>query len=215
MCFVHLADVHSRVAADWLGGCESVWPNDGCYHSFVINLTDRWSVNKINEPVLVHCDTCRTTGYTHSHFSPSLSVLMRFIGITNNVTFALPMQSQLNSRWWGTVQWRKTSFSISGNIFLCVRSFCSDHLKYMQITLYMQIYAKWHQICTRIRYFFLLFIQFLSFICLVLFECLQITLSCARQLGFTFKSSGAQTNIHCYSILQLKLIFSTNTSLGH
>ncbi len=96
MCFDHLADVHSRVAADWLRGCESVWPDDGCYHSFVINLTNRWSINKVNEPVLVHCDTCRATRHTHSHFSPSISVLMCFIGATNNVTFALVMQSQLN-----------------------------------------------------------------------------------------------------------------------
>ncbi len=187
MCFDHLADVHSRVAADWLRGCESVWPDDGCYHSFVINLTDRWSVNKVNEPVLVHGDTCRATGHTHSHFSPSISVLMCFIGATNNVTFALVMQSQLN------VQWRKTSFTVSASIFLCVQSFCSHQPKYMQIILYMQIYAKWHQICKIILYFFSLFIQFLSFICLVLFECLQITLSCARQLSFTFKSSDAQT----------------------
>lgn len=149
MCFVHLADVHSRVAADWLGGGESVWPNDGCYHSIVINLTDRWSVNKVNEPVFVHCNTCRTTGYTHSHFSQSLSVLMCFIGVTNNVTFALPMQLQLNGRWWGMVHWRKMSFTVSGSIFLCVWSFCSQNLKYMQIILYMQIYAKWHQICKK------------------------------------------------------------------
>lgn len=90
-----------------------------------------------------------THTHTHSHFSPSLSVLMRFIGVTNNVTFALPMQPQLNSRWWGTVQWRQTSLTVSGSIFLCVWSFCSQHLKYMQMILYMQIYAKWHQICKK------------------------------------------------------------------
>lgn len=108
-------------------------------------------------------------------------------------------KKRLHLHWWCshsiTVQWRKTSFTVSASIFLCVQSFCSHHLKYMQIILYMQIYAKWHQICKRIRYFFSLFIQFLSFICLVLFECLQITLSCARQLGFTFKSNDAQTYI--------------------
>lgn len=197
VCFVHLADVHSRVAADWLGGSESVWPNDGCYHSFVINLTDRWSVNKVNEPVFVHCDTCRTTGHTHSHFSQSLSVLMCLIGVTNNVTFALPMQLQLNDRWWGMVHRRKMSFTVSGSIFLWVWSFCSQHLKYMQIFLYMQIYAKWHQICKKIWYFFSLFIQFLSFICLVLFKCLQITLSSARQLVLHLNHA-----VHKHTLLQ-------------
>lgn len=138
--------------------------------------------------------TAIPAGHTHSHFSQSLSVLMCFIGVTNNVTFAFPMQLQLNDRWWEMVHRRKTGFTVSGSIFLWVWSFCSQHLKYMQIFLYMQIYADDIRYAKNLVFLFIVHpISFFHLSCSI--QMLANHLELCKATCFTFKSCGAQTYI--------------------